>query len=349
MKRPVRRARRRRPAPIAKRSPRSIGRIVGLGLAASGAVLAAFALLLWAGPGPGSRSGTATDIVVPAGARLPQIARILARSHAIWSATAFMVGAKISGAATHLQAGEYEFPSGAPLWRVIGAIRSGAVVRRFVTVPEGVTSAMVAQILQRASVLTGPAPLPPEGAVLPETYQIRRGEPRSAVLGRMTAARDRTLQELWSDRAPNLPYRTAEEAVVLASIVEKETAKSEERPHIAGLFINRLRAGMRLESDPTVIYGLTGGAPLGHGLRVSELASRTPYNTYLVAGLPPTPIANPGVASLAAALQPAPTEDLYFVADGTGGHVFSSTLAEHLRNVARWRSIERAKAGAPLQ
>jgi UPF0755 protein len=315
----------------------------------AGAVTAAMfavGLFVYVGPGPPAPSGGATDIVLPTGARLPQIARALRRANLIWSGAAFVVAAKITGAAPHLQAGEYEFASGMPMWRIIAALRAGAVVRRFVTVPEGVTSAAVTEILDHVAVLSGPSVKPPEGSLLPETYQIRRGEARAAVLARMRAARDRALDDLWLDRAPDLPYRTPEDAVILASIVEKETAKPDERPRIAGLFVNRLRAGMRLQSDPTVIYGLTGGVPLGHGLRQSELVSRTPYNTYLNPGLPPTPIANPGIASLAAALQPARTQDLYFVADGTGGHAFSATLAEHLRNVARWRAIEQSRVGA---
>jgi UPF0755 protein len=160
----------------------------------------------------------------------------------------------------------------------------------------------------------------------------------------MMDARDKELATLWAHRAPGLPYRSPEDAVILASIVEKETAKPEERPRIASVFINRLKAGMRLESDPTTIYGLTGGRPLGHGLRVSELQSQTPYNTYVIAGLPPTPIGNPGRASLAAALDPMSTSDVYFVADGTGGHVFASSLAEHQQNVAKWRAIEAKRA-----
>ncbi len=172
------------------------------------------------------------------------------------------------------------------------------------------------------------------------------GETRAHVVARMRAARDALLASLWAGRAAGLPYRSPEEAVILASIVEKETALPSERPHIAAIFLNRLAKGMRLESDPTVAYGLTGGQPLGHGLRVSELQRSTPFNTYLVAGLPPTPIANPGRAALEAALDPAESQDLYFVADGSGGHVFSSTLAAHLKNVAHWRGVELAHAAS---
>jgi UPF0755 protein len=308
-------------------------------------------VLLWigwiyAGPGPRTPGDEPIDVVLPPGAHLPTIASTLARAHAIGSAPVFIVAAELTRAAPRLQAGEYAFASRTPMWRVLAAIRDGLIVRRFVTVPEGVAAKAVVDILDRDGALTGDTPSPPEGAVLPETYEIRRGEARAGVLARMMAARDRQLAQLWRDRAPGLPYRDPEQAVTLASIVEKETAKPEERPHIAGLFINRLRAGMRLESDPTVIYGLTGGPPLGRGLRLSELARPTPYNTYALAGLPPTPIANPGRAALASALRPASTDDLYFVADGTGGHVFSSTLEAHLKNVARWRAIEKARVGA---
>jgi UPF0755 protein len=163
----------------------------------------------------------------------------------------------------------------------------------------------------------------------------------------MAMARDRLLDQLWRARAPGLPFASSEQAVILASVVEKETAIPAERPRVAAVFINRLEKGMRLESDPTAIYGVSGGAPLGHGLRASELAARNPYNTYLVAGLPPTPIDNPGRASLAATLAPTPTADLYFVADGTGGHVFADTFEAHRRNVARWRAIEQAHHAGP--
>jgi UPF0755 protein len=309
------------------------------------ALIVAVGLWVYAGPGPSARRGGATDVVLPPGESLPQIAAALGNAHVINSGAAFVAAAKLTGDARLLKAGEYVFASGAPLWRVLMALREGKVVRRFVTVPEGVTSKAVVDILSRAGYLTGQAEAPAEGSILPETYEVRRGEDRSEVLRRMTDARDVLLTDLWSTRAGGLPYQGPEQAVVMASIVEKETAKPDERPHIAAVFINRLKTGMRLESDPTVIYGLTGGEPLGHGLRVSELASKNPYNTYVVAGLPPTPIGNPGRAALAAALSPTPTDDLYFVADGTGGHVFSDNFQAHLRNVARWRAIEQAGAG----
>jgi UPF0755 protein len=247
---------------------------------------------------------------------------------------------RLTGDARRLKAGEYDFLSHASMASILSAIANGRVVRHFVTVPEGVTSEMVMEILSKADYLSGVAPAPPEGSVLPETYEVARGDDRAQVLQRMMDARDKLVATLWAHRRADLPYRSPEEAVTLASIVEKETAKSDERPRVAAVFLNRLKAGMRLESDPTVIYGLTGGKPLGHGIRVSELASQTPYNTYVIAGLPPTPIGNPGRASLAAVLDPPMTDELYFVADGTGGHAFSSSLEQHQKNVAHWRVIE---------
>lgn len=297
-------------------------------------------------PGPAARAGQATTIVLAPGTRLPGIARALGNSGVIRWPVTFMAAAVATGSAHRLKAGEYSFPSRASLAQIVFQIRAGAVVRHFITIPEGLTSAQAAAIVNAAPELTGAAPIAAEGSLLPETYQVTFGENRAHVIERMQAAMSAVLQGLWASRVADLPYKTPEEAVVMASIIEKETALPAERPHVASVYLNRLRAGMRLDSDPTVVYGLTGGAPLGHGLRVSELARRTTYNTYLDTGLPPTPIANPGRAALQAALQPNRSDDIYFVADGTGGHVFSSTLAAHLKNVARWRSIERGASGA---
>jgi UPF0755 protein len=298
------------------------GALVTLGAAL--ALVGIVFLFIYFGPGPRAAQGGSTTVVLPAGAGVTEIAGDLRRGRVIGSSTAFVLAAELTGAAHKLKAGEYAFPSHASLHSVLNAIAEGRVVRHFVTIPEGVTSQTVMETLMRADFLTGVVAAPAEGAVLPETYEARRGDDRSAVLRRMMDARDRVLATLWAHRRGDLPYRSPEDAVILASIVEKETAKPEERPRIAAIFINRLKAGMRLESDPTVVYGLTGGRVLGHGLRVSELQSQTPYNTYVIPGLPPKPIANPGRASLAA----------------TGGHVFSSTLAEHQANVAKWRVIE---------
>jgi UPF0755 protein len=223
-------------------------------------------------------------------------------------------------------------------------LRQGLVVRHFITLPEGLSSRAAAEILAQSDILTGAAPVAPEGALLPETYEVSRGESRAAVIARMERDRSALLAKLWAARAKGLPYRRPEDAVILASVVEKETALAAERPLVAGVFVNRLKKGMRLESDPTVIYALTGGDPLGHGLTRSELATPSPYNTYRVTGLPPTPINNPGRAALAAALAPTPTDNLYFVANGVGGHAFSPTLAQHSQNVAHWRRVEHGAA-----
>jgi UPF0755 protein len=316
-------------------------------LLTAGVLLAAIAALAGAGlvfaPGPPARSGAATRVVIAPHLRLPSIAQQLAGAGVVRWPLSFVGTAELSGWARQLKAGEYSFPSGASLFQVLAMIRRGEVVRHFITIPEGLTSAQAAAILNAAPELVGAAPIAAEGALLPETYQVAFGESRAHVVERMQAAMSNLLGGLWASRAADLPFRSPGEAVVLASIVEKETAAPAERPHVAAVYLNRLRQGVRLDSDPTVVYGLTGGAPLGHGLRVSELRRNTAYNTYVNAGLPPTPIANPGRASLEAALHPAQSDDLYFVANGSGGHTFSSTLAAHLKNVARWRSIERAQ------
>jgi UPF0755 protein len=314
------------------------GALVTLGAAVL--LLGIIGLFIYLGPGPKAPEGASTTVILAPGSGVTEVAADLRRGGVVGSGTVFVLAAELTGAAHRLKAGEYAFASHASLHSVISAIAEGRVVRHFVTIPEGVTSQVVMETLMRADFLTGVVAAPAEGAVLPETYEARRGDDRSAVLKRMMDARDRVLATLWAHRSADLPYRTPEEAVILASIVEKETAKPEERPRIASVFINRLKGGVRLESDPTVVYGLTGGRILGHGLTKSELQSQTPYNTYVIAGLPPTPIANPGRASLAAALDPLSTSDLYFVADGTGGHAFSSTLAEHQQNVTKWRAIE---------
>ncbi|MGR4866539.1 endolytic transglycosylase MltG [Caulobacter sp. LARHSG274] len=336
-------ARRRETAPIGRRLlAMGSGGLTVLGLVALAVVLGA--VWLYQGPGPAARSGEVTTVVLRRGASLPEIASSLEQAGAIRSSSIFVTAAQVTGAARRLKAGEYEFPSRASLRQVLAKIRDGKIVRHQVTIAEGLTSDMVVDILMRSPVLTGTVPTPPEGSVLPETYQVQRGEDRAAVLQRMMDDRDTLLDALWAKRQPGLPFQTKDQAVTLASIVEKETGLASERPRVAAVFINRLRAGMRLGSDPTIIYGLTRGRPLGRGILLSELQRPTPYNTYLIDGLPPTPIANPGRASLIAVLNPPKTSELYFVADGGGGHVFASTYEEHERNVAKWRQVERAKA-----
>ncbi len=322
-----------------------LGAAVGV-LFAVACALGLVGLVLYKAPGPKARTGAATTVIFPKGAHTSEIAADLERAGVIRSGPIFMAAAEVTRAARALKAGEYAFPSHASLAAVIHRIRSGEVVHHRVTIPEGTTSRQAVDILMHTDILTGDIPTPPEGALLPETYEVVRGETRATVLQRMMDADDRLLAQLWANRRKGLPYTNIEQAVILASIVEKETALDNERPRVAAVYLNRLSQGMKLEADPTVIYGLNGGGPLGHGIRESELQTNTPYNTYLNPGLPPTPIDNPGRASLAAVMDPPVTDDLYFVADGTGGHAFSKTLAEHAQNVQHWRQIEQQRAQA---
>jgi len=283
-------------------------------------------------------------VVVPQGATLGRIAALLAEKGIVHDPLIFEWGARLADRARDLQAGEYLFdvavtPSGA-----LDILTRGDVIARKVTVSEGLTTAQVLGVLRDAEGLEGEITLnPPEGSLLPETYHFTHGDTRDDILRRMMTAMEETLAELWPQRVDGLPFDTPEEAVVLASIVEKETGLARERPHVAGVFINRLRKGMRLQSDPTVIYGVTPSGSLGRSLRRSDLQKATPYNTYVIAGLPPGPISNPGRDALEAVLNPKETEDIFFVADGTGGHAFARTLAEHNRNVAQWRRYLRER------
>jgi UPF0755 protein len=303
-------------------------------------------LWVYQGPGPKAVQGDATTVILRQGAGLSEIASTLRRAHVIGSAAMFEAATQLTHSGRRLKAGEYEIPSGAPMSAVIDKIRRGDIVHHMVTVPEGLTSEQVVDILMANPVLTGAAPVPDEGAILPETYEVRRGEDRAAVLQRMMDAHDILLRGLWAQRRSDLPLTSPEQAVILASIVEKETGVASERPRVAAVFVNRLQKGIKLQSDPTIVYGLTRGKPLGHGIRASELASQTPYNTYQIAGLPPTPICNPGRASIAATLDPPRTNDLFFVATGGGKSSFASSLDEHNRNVGHLRDVEHAKAAA---
>lgn len=298
------------------------------------------------GPGPVTADGNPRDVILPKGAGVSQIAGVLQSQGAISSPQVFYLAAKLGGSGRRLKAGEYEFRSGEPMAQVLADIAAGRIVRRFVSAPEGWTSDMVADAVRATPLLTGTVETPPEGSLLPDSYQYQRGDDRAALIQKMQAARDKLLADLWAARAPDLPLKTPEQAVILASIVEKETGVPAERPKIAAVFENRLRAGIKLESDPTIIYGVSKGRPLGRGILKSEVEAATPYNTYRIVGLPPTPIANPGRAALAAVLNPPKSSDMFFVADGAGGHVFASTFAEHQANVAKWRAIERSRQGA---
>ena len=324
-----------------------------VGLLSGGAVFALvlIALLagaLWAygGPGPAAKSDAETIVDLRYGASLPEVASTLKRAGVISSSSVFITAVQITGAARELRAGEYAIKSHASVRDILADIRNGRTVRHQITIPEGLTSEAVVEKLATEPLLSGVAPTPAEGSILPETYEFQRGEDRARVLKRMMDAQDRLMALLWQNRQADLPFASPNEAITLASIVEKETGKASERPRVAAVFLNRLRMGMRLQSDPTVIYGISQGRSLGRGLRVSELAAPTVYNTYQINGLPPTPIANPGRQALAAVLDPPKTDELYFVADGTGGHVFASTLEEHQRNVMKWRQIEKSRAAA---
>ncbi|MBK1661106.1 aminodeoxychorismate lyase [Paracraurococcus ruber] len=243
-----------------------------------------------------------------------------------------------------MRAAEFAFPAGASLEQVLAILREGRPVQRRLTIPEGLTARQVASLLRGTEGLTGEVPVPEEGSILPETYAWEWGFDRAALLRRAQAAMARTLAEIWAERAEGLPLATPREALVLASIVERETALPEERPRIAAVFLNRLRRGMPLQSDPTVAYAAAEGGALERPLTRADLDRDHPFNTYRIRGLPPAPIAAPGVAALRAVTRPAQTDDLYFVANGEGGHAFARTLEEHNRNVARWREIERRRA-----
>ena len=283
-----------------------------------------------------------TVLMVRAGSGTRAIASALAEANVIDRPLLFRIGVRLRDRATELKAGEYAFPAGASMARVMDMLVQHDVVMHRITVAEGLTSEMALALVNADPILEGaPAAGAAEGSLLPETYLFERGTTRAELVARMRQARETLVAELWPRRKEGLPIRSIEEAITLASIVEKETALPAERPRIAAVFVNRLRMGMRLESDPTIIYGLTKGAPLGHPLRQSELDTPNPYSTYQIDGLPPTPICNPGRDSIAAVLNPPQSDELFFVADGTGGHVFASSGAEHARNVARWRQIER--------
>ncbi len=279
---------------------------------------------------------------IPRGYGIRDIADLLVREGVIDQPWTFVAGVIALKAREDLKSGEYQFSKQASLRDVLDTIVEGKVVQHQLTVAEGLTSEQIVQRLLDNDILTGNIrELPREGSLLPETYRFTRGTSREQVINRMQQAQRRLLQEVWEHRAPDLPLKTPEQLVTLASIVEKETGKPEERSRVAAVFVNRLKMKMRLQSDPTIIYGLVGGkGTLGRPILKSEIEQPTPYNTYVIEGLPPGPIANPGRASLEAAANPARTKEIYFVADGTGGHVFAENLDQHQKNVARLRALE---------
>ena len=281
--------------------------------------------------------------VVPSGSSLTSVAHKLEEEGLIGSADSFLLWAKLLGGGDPIKAGEFLLPAGASPSSILDTFQHGEVIRRMVTIPEGLPSIMVHERLMAEPLLSGSIAVPAEGSVLPESYDFERGETRAAVLARMQAAMRETIAELWPKRTAGIAVSTPEEAVTLASIVEKETGVARERRMVAGLYSNRVEQGMLLQADPTIIYPITRGKPLGRRIRQSEISAVNGYNTYTMVGLPRGPITNPGRASIEAVLDPARTDALYMVADGTGGHEFASTLAEHNANVARWFAIRRAR------
>jgi UPF0755 protein len=308
------------------------------------AILAAFLALwlFWAGPGPAAEPKT---LIVAEGSSLSRVADQLEEAGLIRGSASFRLFARVLGSGDPIQAGEFVVPPGTSAAAILDLLQHGRPVQRLVVIPEGMPSVLVHERLMRNPYLTGAIPVPEEGSVLPNSYSFRRGESRAAVLARMQAAMRTELARLWARRRPGAAVASPREALILASIVEKETGKAAERRLVAGVYSNRLRRAMPLQADPTVIYPVTRGRPLGRPIRQSELDTVNGYNTYRLPGLPAGPIANPGRAAIAAVLDPAPTAALYFVADGTGGHAFAETLPQHEANVARWRALHRARSG----
>lgn len=295
-------------------------------------------------PGP---STTAETVMIPSSTGVREIAEMLERQGLINDARIFLVGLRMHGADSSIKAGEYEIKAHASMRDIMELLESGKSVLYSLTVPEGMTVTQAFEKIANTPELSGEMPeeLPEEGSLATDTIRFTRGLPRQEVLDKLKAQQQHLIQDIWERRAEDLPLKDINEFVTLASIVEKETGRSDERSRVAAVFLNRLERGMRLQSDPTVIYGLFGGEgkPADRPIYKSDLETKTPYNTYLIDGLPPTPIANPGRAALEAVANPSRTDDLYFVADGTGGHVFATNLDEHNENVARWRKIERER------
>lgn len=294
---------------------------------------------LYRGPGP---LAAPTRFVVPRGGT-EAIAEALHGAGIIRDPRSFAAAVWLTRGQGVLRAGEFLFPAGASLAEVLKILRYARPVQRRLTIPEGLTARQIAGLFEQADGLTGDLPAIAEGAVLPETYAYQWGDQRAALLRRAEAAMQAALAEAWANRAPDLPLSSPREVLILASIVEEETALAEERPRIAAVFLNRLRRGMPLQSDPTVAYAASGGAGLDRALTRADLDRVDPFNTYRNRGLPPAPIAAPGREALRAVTRPAQTDELYFVANGSGGHAFARTLEEHNRNVARWRDIERQR------
>ncbi len=306
-----------------------------------GSVFSTYKFFMEEGPLPVRK-----EIFIEKGMSLRQIATYLKKEGIIESPAIFTFGVRAHNNATSMKAGEYSIPARSSAKMVMDILTGGQTYIRRVTIPEGLTSAQIVDILNKTDSLIGDInSIPKNGTLLPETYYYSFGDTRQSIIVRMQNAMIRTLNELWPNRSPDVPFKNADEAVILASIVEKETSISAERSHVASVFLNRLEKGMRLQSDPTVIYAVTNGnLPLKRKLYTKDLRIQHPYNTYVIYGLPPGAIANPGRESIAAVLNPIESKDIYFVADGTGGHVFAKTYAEHTENVKKWREIRKNRA-----
>jgi UPF0755 protein len=311
-------------------------------------VLVALALLVsgyrvwrgWYAAGPLTAD---TAIVIPQGASVGSAATLLEKAGAVNSAHDFRRFSRLLASNDPIKAGEFALPAGASPAAILDILQHAQPLQRLVTIPEGTPSVIVAEKLRAEPLLVGPVRVPAEGSVLPDSYSFERGEARAAVLKRMQSAMTETLDALWAARKPGIAVKTKAEALNLAAIVEKETGVPAERRMVAGVYSNRLKRGMPLQADPTVIYPITKGKPLGRRILRSELQADNGYNTYARAGLPAGPIANPGRLAIAAVLDPAPTQAIYFVANGTGGHVFANTLAEHNANVQKWYALRRRR------
>lgn len=304
-------------------------------------VLALVAVVLFRCTGGGASKDV--DVVIPQGSSLTSAAKALERAGAIPSADAFLTNAKIFGSKDPIKPGEYRIKAGMDSGEILTLLQSGKVLQRFVTVYEGMPSILVYERLMATPLLTGDIAVPPEGSVLPDSYSYVRGETRQSLVDRMQKAMQTALANAWKARKPTTAVTTPEAAIILASIIEKETARAGERRLVAAVYTNRLKRGMPLQADPTTIYPITRGKPLGRRILRSELQSDNPYNTYAHNGLPPGPIANPGKAAIEAALDPAPSNALYFVAQPDGSSAFADTLEQHNANVQRWYAHRRAK------
>jgi len=312
-------------------------------LAVLALALAAFAIDFvngWTAAGPLAKDA---NIIVPEGASLRTMAATLRKAGAIGSTDRFLLRARLFGGQGVIKAGEYRIPKGASNAEILAILQSGKAINYLLTIPEGMPSILVQERLMANRDLTGAVPVPPEGSVMPDSYAYQKGETRAAVLARMQAAMTRFMAAQWPRRSPEAVVKSPQEALTLASIVEKETALPAERPLVAGVYGNRLRQGIMLQADPTIIYPITKGKPLGRRIRQSEIAAVNGYNTYTRVGLPEGPIANPGRSSIEAVLRPARTSALYFVADGKGGHIFADTLEQHNENVRKWYELRRQR------